>query len=437
MKKQRKGEVMPNPNFSNFTSTLTRRQLLGIPITLTLTRMVKDSRAAERKRIAAVVTSYWYPSHAYCFVGAMTEGYPYYGEHRSPRVQVVSMYTDQVPDNDMSRDVAAKHGITIYPTIRETLMMEGKDLAVDGVLIVGEHGNYPINIKEQQLYPRYYFYKQVIDVFRETGRTVPVFCDKYFSHDWNEAKWIYDQSVAMGFPLMAGSSLPFAWRFPPLELDLETPVEKALFACYGGKERYGCHALEALQCMVERREGGETGIAAVQCLEGSCVWEWTDTNPWAGRLLDHALARCKERSKPGSPRKNVKRPILFILEYRSGLQAVVYILNGHMRDSAFAADLRGSDEPVSTQMYEQWVKPWGHGSGLYFYIEEMMINSRAYCSVERVLLTTGTLAALHDSSYQNGRLLEKGRRLATPHLHIAYRAQKESLFNRGPVPPPE
>ena len=126
---------------------------------------------------------------------------------------------------------------------------------------------------------------------------------------------------------------------------MRAPVEHAVTVFYGGKEAYGFHALEALECMVERRKGGETGIASVECVDGPGVWTWTDAQPWAARLLDAALAR-SETKKPGSPRENVKTPILFRLQYRSGLSAAVYILNGHCEDCTFAADLKGVSDSL-------------------------------------------------------------------------------------------
>jgi hypothetical protein len=382
---------------------------------------------AGKKKIATVITEYRRNSHGDVIVGRLLEGYEYYGQMREPRVQVVSMYTDQVPENDMSRAMSARHGFKIFPTVREALTLGSDRLAVDGVVLIGEHGKYPDNKKGQKLYPRYELYKQIIEVFRTSKRAVPVFTDKHLSVEWEKAKWMYDQSRELRFPLMAGSSLPVAWRKPPLELELDAPVDRAVCCFYGGKESYGFHALEALQCMVERRKGGETGVAAVQCLEGAEVWKWSDANTWAARLLKTALAR-SEALKPGSPRDNVKAPILFLLEYRSGLPAAVYLLNGHVEDCTFAANIRGRSEPVSTLIWLQSGRPYSHFSTLSHYIEELVTSGRAPYAVERTLLTTGALAALMDSSF------EGNVRKETPHLAVAYKAVKESLYNRGAVP---
>jgi hypothetical protein len=312
--------------------------------------------------------------------------------------------------------------------VAETLTLGAGKLAVDGVVLIGEHGRYPDNEKGQKLYPRYELYKQVVDVFRQSSRSVPLFFDKHLSYDWEKAKWMYDQHRELGFPMMAGSGQPYAWRRPPLELDLETPLENAVVYNHGPKESYGIHALEMLQCMVERRKGGETGLTAVQCLEGPEVWRWTDQTPWAARLLEEALNRSESR-KAGSMRDQTKQPIVFVLHYRDGLQAAVYNLNGYVNDAGFAGAVRGKRELVSTEFWAQRGRPWSHCSGHVYYMERLLLTGRPPCAVERTLLTTGALAALMDSSYLGNKRLE------TSHLKISYRAPKESLFNRGPVPP--
>jgi hypothetical protein len=422
-KNSKKGKIMPNTNQKESLYLLNRRQLLGLPFALSF---AGAASAAAKIKIATVITAYHKISHADVIVGRLLEGYYISDEWRVPGVQVVSMYTDQVPDNDMSRDMAAKHDVKVYPTIRQALMMGTDDLAVEAVVLIGEHGKYPTNEKGQTLYPRHKLFKEIIEVFRETGKSVPVFSDKHLSYSWEKAKWMYDQSVELNFPLMAGSSLPVASRSPQVELDLESPVQKAVVSCYNGIEGYGFHGLESLQCMVERRMGGETGVKAVQCLRGSEVWRWTDENKWAERLLEECLSRCPE-SKPGSPRDNVKEPIVFILEYLSGLEAAVYLLNGQVSTFSFAADLKRKKEPVSFQFWFELEGTRAHFSGLVHHIEKMIITGIPSYPVERTLLTSGVLEALIDSNYQGGRRLE------TPHLHVSYQPKKGPFYNPGKV----
>ena len=405
-----------------------RRFLQRAPGALACT-MAPALPASARPRIAVILTAYTPSSHADVWVTALLEGYDN-GQPRTPSLQIVSMYTDQVPDNDMSRAMAAKHGFKIVKTIPEALTMGSGQLAVDGVLLMAEHGKYPMNAKSQILYPRYEFYSQIVEVYRQSRKAVPVFCDKHLSYDWEKAKWMYDQSRALHFPLMAGSSIPLTWRQPPLELDLGIPIEKAAVAAYGHKESYGFHALEALQCMVERRSGGEKGIAAVQCVEGRDVWKWTERNDWSKRLLDAALERVENR-KSKLPQESVSEPILFLVDYLDGLQAAVYLLNGYIADWAFAAQIPGRSEFASTKFWSRMKKPWSHATGLTYQMEQFYLTRRAAYPVERTLLTTGALSALMDSSYQ------RNRRLETPHLKVSYSAREESLFNTGRIPPAE
>lgn len=397
-----------------------RRDFLGI-----LGGVGLVAAAEARKRIAVITTVYRKNSHADVIAGRLIAGYEYNGEKRQPRVDVVSMYTDQVPENDMSRGLAAKYGFRIYPTVREALTLGGKSLAVDGVVFIGEHGDYPFNEKGQHLYPRYELYKQIVDVFRESGRVVPVYSDKHFSYDWGKAKWMYDQSRAMRFPLMAGSSVPLTWRRPQLEIDLGSTIEKAVAVGYGGNEVYGFHALEGLQCMLERRKDGETGIAAVECVQGAGVWK---RYPEYLDLMTAAASRC-EGSKPGAGRDTVKDPALFVVEYRSGLRALVYMLDGWVNEFAFAAKLAGSPNAFSTELWLQPAAYYNHFSPLTYYIEELILTGREPYPVERTLLTTGAIAALMDSCYSR-------KRVETPWLNIAYQPPKQSLYNRGPVPNP-
>lgn len=406
---------------------ITRRGLLGTVAGTLITLPGRSLSAAARPKIAAILSVYQPGSHADVWITALLEGYDN-GKPHVPRLEIASMYTDQVPEKDLSRAMSAKHGYKIYPTVEETLTLGTGSLAVDGVLLMVEQGNYKQNEKGQILYPRYDLYHQIIDVYRKSDKSAPIVCDKHFSFDWNKAKWMYDQSRELKFPLMAGSSIPLTWRQPTLEFELGTPLENAVVATYGPKEPYGFHGLETLQCMVERRAGAEKGIAAVQCLEGPAVWKWTESNTWSKPLLDAALNRAAIR-KPGSLQDNSKDPIVFVLDYVDGFQGAVYMLNGYIEGWTFAAKIRGRDEIASTRFWSRMKRPWSHAAGFTFQMEEFYLTRRTNYPVERTLLTTGALAALMDSS------VEGSRRIETPHLHIAYRAPKKSLFNTGPIPP--
>ena len=117
-------------------------------------------------------------------------------------------------------------------SIADALTLGGGKLAVDGVLLVAEQGDYPVNDRGQKLYPRRRFFEEVVKVFRAVQHSVPVFMDKHLSFSWDDAKWMYDQSRELGFPLMAGSSIPVTYRRPDLQPKLGVEWESALSVGY-------------------------------------------------------------------------------------------------------------------------------------------------------------------------------------------------------------
>ena len=60
------------------------------------------------KKVAVIVTEYRFRSHADVIVSRLFGNYGF-----TPRIQVASLYTDQVPDNDTSREEAERYGVTI------------------------------------------------------------------------------------------------------------------------------------------------------------------------------------------------------------------------------------------------------------------------------------------------------------------------------------
>ena len=136
-------------------------------------------RERARKKMAIVATEYRYLSHAQHMGDRFLVGYPLHGAWHKPGLGVVALYVDQKPRGDLSGKRAAEFGCKVYPTIAEALRRGGDKLAVDAVLVIGEHGDYPRNEIGQKLYPRYQFFKQVVEVFRKDGRAVPYFNDKH------------------------------------------------------------------------------------------------------------------------------------------------------------------------------------------------------------------------------------------------------------------
>ena len=384
-----------------------------------------DAAPSPPKRIAAVVTEYRENSHADVVVGKYLEGYRQNGRPPRPRSHIVSLYTAQVPANDLSRERAKRYKIPIFPSIAEALTMGTGGLAVDGVLLIGEHGDYPTNEKGQKLYPRFQFFSEIADTFRKTGRAAPVFSDKHLSYSFAKAKRMVEISRELKFPLMAGSSIPVAYRKPLVDTPYGANVRHAVALGYGGIEVYGFHMLEGLQCLTERRAGGETGVAGVQCLENDAVWQYVDRTPWARRLLDQAIARSETR-KPGGMREIAKKPSVFVIEYRDGLQAAGFMLDNVVADFTAALEIEGRSEPFSLLLDLENKKPFGHFGCLVQNIEKMFETGKATYPVERTLLTSGILDFAMDSRFR------RYKRLATPELDVRYQVEDKSFFCREP-----
>ena len=383
-------------------------------------------------KIAAIVTEYGPNTHADVLVGKFLRGFPTDDGLFAPRVEIASMYLDQVNPHDIGVETARAFGVPIYPSILRALTLGGDQLAVDGVLIVGEHGDYPRNEKGQKLYPRRHFLEQVAGVICTSGRAIPVFNDKHLSYNWADALWMVQRTKELGLPLMAGSSLPTCWRRPFLEVPLGAQLGAAVSIGYGLVEDYGFHALETLQCMVERRgqgaQGGETGVAAVQCLEGRAVWEWLGATPTHAALARAAGESIAEAagSWDEAPQR-VKEPVAFIIDYIDGLKAAVLMLDGYARSFAFAGAWEGRLHACEFRL--QTDKAHGHWSYLSLNVEEMFVSGHPSYPVERTLLTSGILAAAMDSRHEGGRLVP------TPHLQVAY-AAPERVPHRPSGPGP-
>jgi hypothetical protein len=386
------------------------------------------------KEIAVITTIYTYLSHSQHMVDRLIVGYPHHGLWHKPSVRVVALYVDQRPDGDLSAQRAAEHGFTIFPTIAETLRRGGDKLSVDGVLIIGEHGNYPDNEKGQKLYPRYEWFQQVVKVFEQDRRAVPVFNDKHLSYSWEKAKRMVEDSKRLGFPFLAGSSLPVTWRLPALEIPYEAKIAEALMVGIGGSDAKDYHALEGMQCMVERRKGGETGIKSVQMIEGDAVWKAGEDGCWSKRLLEAALSRSDSMqgksvmdSRPqdlahnGELPRLVRKPSAYFIERNDGLHTTLLMLDGAVEDFTFAARL-SPGEIVSTQFLLPPSPNVTYSACLVAQIEEMIVTGRAPYPVERTQITSAMLDRCLDSKVSGHCQLQ------TPELNICYRAPKESRF---------
>jgi hypothetical protein len=391
-----------------------------------------------RKRVAFLATEVWTLSHAQHFLDRMTLGYSWAGEWVAPRIDVASLYVDQFPERDLSRGRAARHGLKMYPTIEEALTLGGSGLAVDGVVIIAEHGRYPRNEKRQTLYPRYEFFKRVVKVFEACGRSVPVFNDKHLSTTWARCREMVEDSRRLGFPFLAGSSLPVTWRLPQVEMPLDVPLVESVCMGYGGVDSYDFHGLETAQCMSERRRGGERGISRVHARKGEAVWQALDApdREVTRRLMVAALNRSHSLPvETGYPtdavtyewaRKAMPNLTAYFIEHVGGFRTTLFL--GPIRDFNYAG-LRGDGGGiVSCQMYlpmpGQGATTADFFNPLVRHIEDLVLGRRANYPVERTLLTSGMVIAAVDS-LSGGQVP-----VDTPEMAVAYQAPRESQFRR-------
>ena len=378
------------------------------------------------KRLAAIITEYRPGSHADVIIGKYLEGFNQDQMAPYPDSKIVSMFTEQVPDNDMSRPLAQKYNVPIFRTVADALTLGGDQLAVDGVILIGEHGVYPSNDKEQKLYPRFEMFLKITDVFRQYKKSVPVFNDKHLSWSWRQAKRMVEISRELKFPMLAGSTIPVSWRIPAIDTPYGSKQKYAVGISFSGLDIYGFHLLDGLQAVVERRKGGETGVRAVQCLEGQDCWNYIEQNEWVKRLFDQAISHSETRVA-GDMKEIVKNPSVFIIDYNDGLKAAAFLLTGLLQDFTYAIDIEGQQKPFSTLMKLQAGKPHYHFGCLVKNMEIMFKTGKAPYPVERTMLSSGILDFALESRILDHKIVE------TPELSkVRYLSSAEShFFSKG------
>ncbi|MFT5467652.1 MAG: hypothetical protein ACI8UO_002758 [Verrucomicrobiales bacterium] len=389
-----------------------------------------------RPKLAGLTTAYYHNSHADLILSRFpqTDTLDFKGPKQP--ADLVSLYVDQFPENDTSREISEEYGIPIHADIKSALTLGTGELAVDGVLLIAEHGRYDKSETGQTIYPKRRFFAEVIKVFEESGRVVPVFIDKHLADNWTDAKWIYDEARRLKIPLMAGSSIPVLWRYPETDTKRDGKLKEILAVSYHTLDAYGFHALEAVQALAERREGGETGLKSVQTFVGDAVWQAGENGVWSQQLLDAAVAKFKVRPIPTDQTvrslmdKSKKEPVLFSIEYEDGLRANLLTLNGAVAEWSAAWKYAGDDSIDSTLFWTQEARPFAHFSALLGEVNSMMLTGDPAYPVERTLMTSGVLDACLIS------MKNDGKRLETPWLReIEYNSDWN--WKQPPPPPPD
>ena len=393
-------------------------------------------RSSARPRVAFLGTVVRKHSHAQHFLDRHTLGYTWNGGWQDPRIEVASVYVDQFPEDDLAKVRIARHKLKQFPSIAETLTCGGEKLAVDGVVIIGEHGDYPTNEKGQKRYPRYDWFKQVVKVFEDSGRSVPVFNDKHLSTKWSECVEMVDDSRRLDFAFLAGSSLPVTRRLPAIDMPYDAALKESVCVAYGGIDSYDIHALETAQCMSERRRGGESGIKQVHALRDETLWtRLSESDCEATReLIVSALTRSHNLPvETGFPTDRVTfewaqkvfpEAVGYIIEHLDGFRTTMLLVKG-LQDFNYAGMLE-SGEIISCQMY---LPMPGHGSTtadffnpLAHHVETTVIEKKTPYPIERTLLTSGMVIAGVESLH-SGQVP-----FATPGMNVRYKAPVVSTF---------
>jgi hypothetical protein len=386
--------------------------------------------AQERIPTVAVVTTVWrHNAHADVIASRLVQGNTLDGQGEFPKLKLVSAYVDQFPENDMSRRLAAEHGFTIYDSVAKALTLGGDKLAVDGVLLICEHGDYPRSETGSIQYPKRRLFGEIVKVFEQSGRVVPVFSDKHLEDDWQDIAWFYGEAQRLKIPLMAGSSLPTLWRYPEADVQRGAALKEIVAVSYGPLDAYGFHALEMVQCLAERRKNGESGVKQVRCLEGEAVWQAGKSGMFDRRLLDEALTRLKVRPLPAgsSIEEHSRRPVQYQIEYNDGFKASIITPGSPVGE--FTVAWRYADgRSQSTCFHTQEGRPFMHFTYLLKGAEQMFHTGKPTWPAERTLLTSGMLDAALLSKHRGGEVVP------TPYLNIAY--QSNWNWQMPPPPPP-
>ena len=452
--------------------------------------------AQKPVRLAIIGSTYHLGSNLQTIADRFLVGYPHEGDWHMPKVQVVSLYVDErirrataannefqlaitgkarpprqsqtpppvqpgpsggkrAPDErwepmspssedegltgDLSAARAEKFGFRLCRNIPEALRCGGDRIAVDAVLVVVEQCPefpYPTNDKGQVLLPRYDFFEQCAYVFETEKHSVPYFNHKQLSFSFSEAQEMVKTADRLKFPLMAGSSMPVTWRLPDVDVPLGAAVQEAVMVGVGGFDGMDFDSLEAMQAMLERRKGGETGVKAVQLLQGDDVWTAMQAGRWSKELLISALSRSdtplgltlldgrnQELVGDGVLPQLVKDPAAYCIEYADGTKGALLMLSGAIRDFNIAARIQGG-ETVSTQFFMPVPPNEGYSACLAAKIDTMYQTRTAAAPIGRALLTTGILEACMSSRHR------LNQRMETPQLAQRYQAPKESQYIR-------
>jgi len=350
-------------------------------------------------KIAVLSTIFHPASHTDVIVSRWLEPFPndwLYG-WTQPSSRIVSMYVAQrTMTTDLMNAATVRHGIPCFPSISEALTLGGEDLAVDAVFLIAEHGEYPENEFRQKLYPRKEFFDEMVEVFRRSGRVVPVFFDKHLS--WNP-EWIEEMTATireMKIPFFAGSSLPFSLP-PSLEnVSPSTPFEEVVAVYFNSLEAYLFHSAEVVGCVVENRDSDALGLAEITAWEGESVWQAVDRGEFSWELVEAACASSSsdELAAIRAHRAARGQPVYaFKVLYRDGLKVTHFMQKDVVRKWCLGAKISGQDDFLSGTVLSSGVDHYfPHFARLARKIEDFLQTNRSPAPLSRIHASSMTTA---------------------------------------------
>lgn len=309
-----------------------------------------------------------------------------------PRTRMASLAVWQKGDQDLSGELCRVHGIRECDTVESALTLGTPDLAVDAVMIVGEHGEFPNNALGQKLYPRKEMLDQVLAVFDRTGKQVPIFFDKHFSWNVHFARAMYAGLESRRVPWFGGSSISLC-PFLPEPGDLRgEEFQEVVVTTWNALEAYLFHALEVLEAVVEQRAGGETGIDSIVAWRDVAAWQAMDRGEFSADLLEAALRSVAGETWASFQEWGARRdhPLeIFQLRYKDGLKATIVRLDGIIRKWAFGARVQGRETPVAAAARAGTLaEGLPHFSRLARRIEDFFLTGESPVPGSRLYLTT-------------------------------------------------
>lgn len=368
--------------------------------------------AARRKKVCVLITEYWDISHADVIVTKILEGFSINGISYTSSLEIVAMYVDQFPANDISRGLAAKHGVPLFDTVEEALLGGGHDFRVDGILIIGEHGDYPKNRYGQILYPRKLLFDKCLRMMLEYDRIVPLFTDKGYAIETDDIIAMYEQVKKHNIPFMSSSSIPFAFpRSDSPPVPGGAPLHRMFGFIFGDLERYAYHTLEMMQAYAERRAGGESGIASVAAYEGDEALTRLFSSRW--HALYRSLGGFINLTDLDRFPHTLDRPVFVEVNYADGLQSSLLYADKEVNKFVSCCQINENAPLYCTEFCCQWQKPYVHAAVFVLEIERFIHTGRPVFPVERSLLTTGAADAIMKS-------LHMKRTIETPYLQVVY-----------------